>query len=416
MKFWKRLFQHWSHPSRRHRSGNNRLWPWRPVVEILENRWLPSTFTVSNINDSAAGSLRQAILDANANSGPDTIVFNIPGSGVHTIMPLSALPTITDPVTINGYSQPGSSSNTLGQGDNATLLLELNGASAGAGVNGITISAANSIVEGLAINRFGGNGIVVTGSGATGNQIQGNFIGTDPAGTTALGNDMAPGTPSFSGVYIDAGASNNTIGGTSPASRNLISGNLGEGVEILDINGQNTSGNVIANNYIGTDASGTNALGNVKSGVFIPWAANNTVGGAAAGIGNVISANLGFAGIAICGALNCGTMVDISGGDASGNVVAGNFIGTNAAGTQALGNSGFGIALDGIGRLGGTGDIIGGTVAGAGNTVSGNGSNGIEIFDASLRTVVQGNYIGTNASGAVALANGSDGILIRNRI
>jgi hypothetical protein len=135
--------------NRRHRSGNNRLWPWRPVVEILENRWLPSTFTVSNTNDSGAGSLRQAILDANASSGLDTILFNIPGSGVHTITSLSTLPTITNPAIINAYSQPGSGSNTLGQGDNATLLIELNGASAGAGVNGITISAANSLVEGL---------------------------------------------------------------------------------------------------------------------------------------------------------------------------------------------------------------------------------------------------------------------------
>src|SRR5438445_1734252 len=89
---------------------------YRPQIECLEERRLLATFFVVNTNDSGAGSLRQAILDANSNpnsGGPDFIDFNIPGAGVHTISPTSALPTITDPVTIDGYSQPSASPNSL---------------------------------------------------------------------------------------------------------------------------------------------------------------------------------------------------------------------------------------------------------------------------------------------------------------
>ena len=112
-----------------------------------------ATFTVTNSNDSGAGSLRQAILDANGNAGADTIAFNITGSGVHTIAPASALPTITEAVTINGYSQPGASANTNApnQGTNAVILIEIDGTSIGSD-NGLGASAAVTI-RGLAINR-----------------------------------------------------------------------------------------------------------------------------------------------------------------------------------------------------------------------------------------------------------------------
>src|SRR5262245_53416398 len=80
-------------------------------LEALEARRLLTPFTVSNTNDSGSGSLRQAILDANNNAGADTIRFAIPGAGVHTITPTSELPTITGPVTIDGYTQQGSSPN-----------------------------------------------------------------------------------------------------------------------------------------------------------------------------------------------------------------------------------------------------------------------------------------------------------------
>src|SRR5215475_3574234 len=143
-----------------------------------------ATFTVMNTADSGAGSLRQAILDANGNAGPDTIAFNIPGAGVHTIHPATLLPTITGPVTIDGYTQPSSSpnSNPPGQGSNAVILVELDGT--GLIGDGLLVTGGDSTFRGLTINRFAttGNGVRLTTNG--GNVIAGNFIGTDPSGST----------------------------------------------------------------------------------------------------------------------------------------------------------------------------------------------------------------------------------------
>src|SRR3954463_7546989 len=95
---------------------------WTLAAALLAN-----TFTVTTAADSGAGSLRQALLDANAAGDADTIQFSIPGAGVHTITPLTDLPLITGPVTIDGYTQPGSSANTNGPGlpDNSVHLIEL---------------------------------------------------------------------------------------------------------------------------------------------------------------------------------------------------------------------------------------------------------------------------------------------------
>ena len=139
-------------------------------MELLEDRCLLASFSVANTDDSGAGSLRQAILDANNNAGPQTISFNIPGSGVHTIAPLSALPQVTDSVIIDGYTQPGTSVNTLAQGDEAVLLVELNG---GNSVHGLDIHADNCTVRGLIINRVPNMGIDLWSSN---NLIEGNFI------------------------------------------------------------------------------------------------------------------------------------------------------------------------------------------------------------------------------------------------
>src|SRR5438270_5495227 len=202
------------------------------------------TFTVTNTNDSGAGSLRQAILDANANPGTDTIAFNISGSGIHTITPASLLPTITDSVIIDGYTQPGSSPNTLQNSDNAVLLIELNGSAVPLGpcaafCGGLTITAGNSMVRGLVVNRFTGNfqdyAIVLQGSG--GNVIEGNFIGTNPTGVAAAANGVTRGIAVFS-------SSNNTIGGATPSARNVISGNNQSGINISgNINGASATNN-----------------------------------------------------------------------------------------------------------------------------------------------------------------------------
>ena len=124
--------------------------------------------------DSGAGSLRQAILDANASSGADTIAFDITGSGVQTIALSTTLPTITESVTINGYSQPGASANTNppGEGTNAVILIEINGQNV-LNLSGLTIGAAGVQVRGLAINRCD-SGVLVT-TGGDGAVIAGNF-------------------------------------------------------------------------------------------------------------------------------------------------------------------------------------------------------------------------------------------------
>ena len=183
-------------------------------------------FTVTNTNDSGTGSLRQAILDANAAAGADNIKFAIPGDGPHTISPNSELPDITDSVTIDGYTQLGSSKNTLAQGaSNAVLKIELDGTNAGVQATGLSVNASNCVVKGLVINRFQFGGVSSFINGVENVEIKGNFIGTDPSGTQDLGNDG-------NGVFINS-QGNSTIGGASPKARNVISGNSGAGVQLF---------------------------------------------------------------------------------------------------------------------------------------------------------------------------------------
>ena len=244
--------------------------------------------------DEAECALRAAINQANYTSGADTIKFAIPGGGVKTIdvgeSGLGGLPAITDQVTIDGYTQPGASPNTKAVGNDAVLKVELNGAAVSGG-NGLDIIGTSSTVKGLVINRWRKAGIRIEGSGASGNKVTGNYIGTDDSGTQALGNSY--------GVYLYE-APNNTIGGTTPAERNVISGNNGNGVYI---EGSDATGNRITGNYLGTDKNGTAPLGNFSPGILINGPSNNTIGGALAEAGNVISANGGanYEGVAIYG-------------------------------------------------------------------------------------------------------------------
>ena len=242
----------------------------------------PGTFAVTNTNDSGTGSLRQAILDANASSGTfDTIVFNIPGAGPFTIAPTTQLPIITDRVTIDGTSQPGYS---------GAPLIELDGTSAGANSNGLWLGADGSLIRGLVINRFGTSGMEGSDGGggiliqSANNIIEGNYIGTDATGTVARPNRS-------DGVLIDHGG--NRIGGTLPSSRNVISGNgrIGVWIDGRGRPGDIPSSNRLEGNYIGTDVTGTLDLGNVLDGVNIISGANNTVGGTDPAAANIISGN-----------------------------------------------------------------------------------------------------------------------------
>ena len=216
--------------------------------------------------------LRAAIQEANATSGADKISFNIPGTGVKTIKPGSELPAITEAVTIDGYTQPGSSKNTLARGTNAKLKIELDGSTPPA-ANGLVIGGdSGTTIRGLVINNFGsgpssaGNGILLGSSAGPENRIEGNFIGTNPAGTAPEGNAGGGG----GGVVVEGGG--NTVGGTSRAARNLISAN-GSGGVFLD-----SDSNSVPGNLIGTDRTGTRDLGNFGDGINV-FGSDNSISG-----------------------------------------------------------------------------------------------------------------------------------------
>ena len=257
----------------------------RVRVETLERRDLLSTFTVTNNADAGAGSFRQAILDNDATPGLNAIDFNIPGGGVHTIALASALPAINNPAIVDATTQPGY---------NGTPLVELNGANIYLpgvmpptlqfDVTGLVLSGGATTVKGFTIDRFTGTGIYAPGDG---NSIAANFIGTDTTGTRSSGNG---------GVGIYLSSRNNVIGGTASGSRNLISGNQGQGI-FLGTSGGLPSNNVVEGNLIGTDAGGTNDVGNAGAGVAVE-SSSNVIGGSTPIASNTIAFN-GGAGVQV---------------------------------------------------------------------------------------------------------------------
>lgn len=437
--------------STRCRPHTNRL-----QVELLEDRLVPTTFTILNANDSGANSLRDAILQANADLSPgtDIIQFNIPASGVQTITLAAAsgpLPVITDSVLIDGASQPGFA---------GSPLIVLDGSELSSG-DGLVINAANSTIKSLAIDHFtNGTGIVIGvfgSTGVTGNQIVGCYLGVAADGTTAAANDI--------GVRIDNGASGNTIGGSSVAARNLLSGNTEFGVAI----GGSAATNVVVGNFIGLDATGLAAVPNGRIGIILAGGAHhNTIGGTIDAARNVISANIdneiaidgeggagadqnrvqgNFIGTDITGksaptgannkpdagavsigagaknntigggvagarnliSANGSTGVVISDAGTTGNLVAGNIIGLDVTASVSLGNDGAGVTI----RNGASNNTIGGLTTLAANVISGNLGDGVHIADAtSTLNIVEGNFIGTNGLGTVAIGNVGDGVFI----
>jgi len=374
--------------------------------EALETRQVLAVITVTTVADDltpndGSVSLREAItaIDAGNDVGDpditaqnpgtfgsgDTIKFNIAGSGLQTInvgsTGNSALPAITKPVTINGYTEAGASANTLADGDNAVILVELNGANAGANADGLSFGAGSggSTVKGLAINRFSANGIELQSNG---NTIGGNFVGTNPAGTAAEAN-------SGDGIRI-SNASTNTIGGTTPDTRNLVSGNAMDGIHIVGTLPAPATNNVVEGDFVGTNAAGTGSVGNRTSGgaagttegnglygIEVSGGNSNTIGGTVAGARNVVGLN------------SYGIELD---NGAQNNTVQGNFSGVGADGVTPLGNTLHGIAIrsdDNLSPPSGPGQAnepatsnnqIGGTVAGAGNLVEFNGTAGVAVF------------------------------------
>ena len=349
--------------------------------------------------------LRAAIQEANAQAGADTITFNIPGAGVRTIEPsYPGLPPITSPVTIDGTTQPGSRANTLAVGGNAVLNIEISGATAGDNVDALDFrgGSGGSVVRGLAINAFrsGSSAQILVDNIA----IEGCFLGTNAIGTAASRNLFGIDI----GYGLGAPSGNCRIGGPSPAQRNIIADTIFLSSPLP---------NTIQGNYIGTDKTGSVAL-NTSVGIVCsnlgggPDIAGATIGGPTdrpgTGAGNLISGNV-----------NGGIRLTASGRKIGAFSIQGNIIGLNAAGTTALPNGGAAIFIEdenvtsaidnGRSSLGPV--TIGGTADGARNVISGNTGNGILASANGL--TIQGNFIGTDISGALDRGNGGSGIAVR---
>jgi hypothetical protein len=319
-------------------------------------------------------------------------------------------------VIIDATSQPGFA---------GSPVVELSGAVVGTTGDGLTIASPNCVVRGLVINRFAAGIWMSEGAffSVIDGFVEGNYIGTDVSGTADLGNTVGVGLQFAARI---------TVGGTVPAARNVISGNENGIARFVSSEGAMT----VQGNFIGTDVTGTVALGNARLGVVIE---GGLIGGTAPGAGNIISGNGGdgigvsegthlisnnYIGTDLSGTRALGNagdgievFTDNASGTISGNVVSANGghgvllasfssfdvldnrIGTNSAGTAALGN-----ALSGITA----GPSSSPVRLFTGNVVSGNGEQGVDL-DGFL-TIVQGNRIGTDITGTVALGNGDDGL------
>jgi hypothetical protein len=264
------------------------------------------------------------------------------------------------------------------------------------GAHDNTIGGADASARNV-VSGNGLDGVRIAGPGTSNNVVAANYVGTDATGMASLAN-------AFNGVLIFDGAQFNLVGGTTAGARNLVSGNVHDGVVIADTG---TSSNRVQGNYIGTDATGGAAIPNGTGGgsgvgIYV-GATDNTIGGTTKRARNLISGNAFFG-------------VDVGGAGASGNVVQGNFVGTDASGTSPVPNLS-GIVVE----LGASGNTIGGTKAGAGNVASGNSFAGIEVTDdggtppgSTSGNTIQGNFAGTDPSGTTPVANGSFGVLFTN--
>ena len=291
------------------------------VALLASSSAFANTYTVTTTADSGAGSLRQAILDANGNPGADIIHFNITGSGVQTISLATVLPTITEAVSIDGYSQSGASANTNApnQGTNAVIQIEIDGTNAYAFGSGLISTTAAVTVRGLAINRCASGAGIFIGAGATGRSSR----ATSSAPTRPEARGPAA---QYYGVEIE-GATGVVVGGANPADRNVISGNDLAQVYVGDSGGPNT---IVKGNLIGTNAAGTRPVPGMSdyAQVYVRVGTGVVVGGPTAAERNVISGSLGT-GNATAG-IGIGYTI---GGTTAQATIQGNYIGTDVTGT-----------------------------------------------------------------------------------
>jgi CSLREA domain-containing protein len=353
----------------------------RPTLECLESREVPAVYVVNSAADISDGdvtdhiadignatigytgicTLRAAIEQASynyAHFGETAVIDFAIGIGPATIALGSNLPLFTG--TIDGTTQPGFS---------GTPIIELVGAGASIGVGVST----HSTVTGLSVCGFPGTGLYVGGDS---NSIDGNYVGLTPTGAPDGNGD---------GITVLGGF--NMIGGAALPSRNIISGNMGAGINLAPGSHDNTT----VNNYIGVDSTGEIAVAN-GIGVCLNGM-KNVVGGMGPPLRNIISDNAAYG-------------VEILGG--SFNQVVGDYIGVDATGMMPLGNGGDGVHF----TMGASLHTVGGTVPGAGNVISGNGGNGVGFETFCSSDLIAGNFIGTDFTGSVAIGNGKDGVAV----
>lgn len=320
------------------------------------------TVTVTNVNDSGAGSLRQAITDVNASPPPNTINFGIAGSPPFVITPAAALPAVSQTVLIDGTSQPGYA---------GIPVVVLDGAVIPPAQSGLTVNGNGSTVRGMHIRGFPNNGISLAGAS---NHVEGCHI---------ISNGV-------SGIMV-YWSSHHRIGGTNATSGNVISGNGEDGVAILDGGGLGASNIVVAGNTIGLSPGGATAMPNGRYGIKLEGATDCLVQGTATAR-QVISGNTDW-----------GLMITTPW--ATGNRVFGNYIGTDYAGTTFVPNGAGGV------QVRAAYNTIGGTNAGERNVISGNAGIAVRIHS-THDAAVCGNYIGLDATGANGIANSGDGIYL----
>ncbi len=336
-----------------------------------------ATFTVRNVLDLGPDSLRAAITSANAAAGPDTIVFDIPleladpVSGVFVIPVASALPEITDTVTIDGSTQNGFGGNPV---------VELSGSLVGPAVSGLRISATDSTIRGLAITGFTANGVRIQTGG--GNTIAGCNIGLSTRGDLSAGNGSV-------GIEI-VNAPNTVIGGESGNDRNIISGNGAQGVRVR---GTASTGTRILGNVIGLSVPGTATVPNGQQGVLVEESGGALIGGANLAQRNIIAGNT-LSGVHIQGARDA--------------QILGNLVGLATSGSESISNGGAGILLEDAVDC-----RVGGTISGQGNTVAGSGLDAVAIVGSNATgNRVEGNRIGTSFNSRAVLGNGQNGVSI----
>ncbi len=341
-----------------------------PLVDNVTLSTFTQSFVVTNTNDSGDGSLRQAIIDAEADSLLSHIGFDIPGAGPHTITPLTMFEQLDHPVIIDGYTQPGSLPNTAGPGvaGNADLKVVIDGSvSAGTAFRAY---GGYTTIRGLVIHQFL-RGIILNSDE---NIVEGCYIGTDVSGTIDMGNTTR-------GILILG--NNNLIGGSLPAARNVISGNDSDGIDVAG------DANDIFGNLIGTNAAGSAAIGN-QHGVSIGSADNNWLGSADPADRNVISGN---------------TNSEVKVSSSSANHIIGNYIGTTIGGDARLSDADNGIWLTNTRNT-----YVGGTSLAEANVIAGADDNAIRIGGAS--NLIRGNFIGVDASGTIDLGDVGQGVLV----